>query len=141
MIACNIGCDPRHGNKVLVPILFLIGGFYFDHLYKWHVIVVVTLCMIIKFMNKWMFTFCKYRCFPFHCVDLMQGFHHILLDICKYLMMQSSIWQMVHTRTSEDPILDIPQGSVGCGCGQVPCGSAPPPPPCPPISLERLLAT
>jgi hypothetical protein len=55
--------------------------------------------------------------------------------------MQSSIWQMVHTRTSEDPILDIPNGSNGRGRGQVPCGDAPPPPPRPPVSLEQLLAT
>jgi hypothetical protein len=53
-------------------------------------------------------------------------------------MMQSSIWQMVRTRTSEDSILDIPMGSVGCGRGQVPHGGAPPPPP---ASLEQLLAT
>jgi hypothetical protein len=52
LIACNLGCDPRRENKVLVPILFLIGGFYFDHLYKWHVTPDVTLCMITKFMNK-----------------------------------------------------------------------------------------
>jgi hypothetical protein len=45
---------------------------------------------------------------------------------------------MVHTRTFEDSILDIPEGSVGRGCGQVPRGGAPPPPP---ISLEQLLAT
>jgi hypothetical protein len=56
-------------------------------------------------------------------------------------MMQSSIWQMVHTRTSEDSILDIPEGSVGRGRGHVPRGSAPPPPPEPPVSLEQLLAT
>jgi hypothetical protein len=48
---------------------------------------------------------------------------------------------MVHTRTSEDSILDIPEGSVGRGCGQVPCGVAPPPSPRPPVSLEQLLAT
>jgi hypothetical protein len=71
----------------------------------------------------------------------MQGFHHILLDICKYLMMQSSIWHMVHTKTSKDHILDIPEGSVGRGRGQVPRSSAPPPPPYPPISLGQLLAT
>jgi hypothetical protein len=88
-----------------------------------------------------MFTFCEYNCFPFHCVYLMQGFHHILLDICKYLMMQSSIWQIVHTRTFEDPILNIPEGSIGRGHGQVPRGGAPPPPPHPPVSLEQLLAT
>jgi hypothetical protein len=52
--------------------------------------------------------------------------------------MQSSIWQMLRTRTSEDAILDIPEGSVGCGCGQVPRGSAPPPPL---VILEQLLAT
>jgi hypothetical protein len=34
LIACNLGCDPWRENKVLVPILFLIGVFYFDHLYK-----------------------------------------------------------------------------------------------------------
>jgi hypothetical protein len=45
---------------------------------------------------------------------------------------------MVHTRTFEDAILDIPEESVGCWHGQVPCGGAPPPPP---ISLEQLLAT
>jgi hypothetical protein len=71
----------------------------------------------------------------------MQGFHHILLDICKYLMMQSSIWQMVHTRTSEDPILDIPEGSVKPKCGQVPRGSARPPPARLSVCLEQLLAT
>jgi hypothetical protein len=48
---------------------------------------------------------------------------------------------MVHTRTSEDSILDIPKGSVGCGPGPVPRGGAPPPPPRPPVSLEQLLAT
>jgi hypothetical protein len=45
---------------------------------------------------------------------------------------------MVRTRTSEDSILDIPEGSIGCGRDQVPRGDAPPPPP---ISLEQLLAT
>jgi hypothetical protein len=68
----------------------------------------------------------------------MQSLHHNLLDVCKYLMMQSSIWQMVHTRTFEDSILDIPEGSIGRGCGQVPRGGAPSQPP---ISLEQLLAT
>jgi hypothetical protein len=71
----------------------------------------------------------------------MQGFHRILLDICNYLMMQSSIWQMVCTRTFEDPILDITEGSVGRRRGQVPRGGAPPPPPHSSISLEQLLAT
>jgi hypothetical protein len=71
----------------------------------------------------------------------MQGFHHILLDIYKYLTMQSSIWQMVHTWTSEELSLDIPEGSVRRGHGQVPHGGAPHPTPRPPVSLEQLLAT
>jgi hypothetical protein len=81
LIACNLGCDPRRDNKVLAPILFLVGGFHFDHLYKGHVTPNVTPFMITKFVHKWMFTFCEYKCFPFHCVYLMQGFHHILLDM------------------------------------------------------------
>jgi hypothetical protein len=63
------------------------------------------------------------------------------MDICKYLMMQSSIWQTVHTSTSKDSIIDIPEGSVGCGRGQVLGGGAPPPPPTSPVSLEQVLAT
>jgi hypothetical protein len=69
----------------------------------------------------------------------MQGLHHILLDIYKYLMMQSSIWQMVHTRIVEELNLNSPEGSTGRG--QIPCGNAPPPPPPLPVSLEQLLAT
>jgi hypothetical protein len=68
----------------------------------------------------------------------MQGFHHILLDVCKYLMMQSSIWQMVRIRTVEELNLDRPEGSARRGRGQISCGDAPPPPP---VSLEQLLAT
>jgi hypothetical protein len=141
LISCNLICDPRCENKVVVPILFLIGRFHLDHLYKWHITHNVTLCMITKPMNKWMFTFCKYSYLPFYCVYLMQGFHHILLDICNYLMMRSSIWQMVRTRTFEELSLDSPEGSVGRGRGPVPRGDAPPPPPRPPASLEQLLAT
>jgi hypothetical protein len=44
---------------------------------------------------------------------------------------------MVHTRTFEDSILNIPEGSIGRGLGQVPCGGAPSPPT---IGLEQLLA-
>jgi hypothetical protein len=69
--------------------------------------------------------FYKYSCLPVRYVYLMQGFHHILLDIYKYLMMQSSIWQMVHTRTVEELNLDRPEGSVGHGRGQIPRGNAP----------------
>jgi hypothetical protein len=56
-------------------------------------------------------------------------------------MMQSSIWQMVRTRTFEELNLDNPEGSAGCGHGQVPRGGAPPPQPRPPVRLEQLLAT
>jgi hypothetical protein len=45
---------------------------------------------------------------------------------------------MVRTRTSEDSILDILEGSIGRGPGHVPRGGALPPPP---VSLEQLLAT
>jgi hypothetical protein len=48
---------------------------------------------------------------------------------------------MVYTRTSEDPILSIPEGSAGHGRGQVQHGNAPPPPPRLSICLEQLLAT
>jgi hypothetical protein len=48
---------------------------------------------------------------------------------------------MVRTRTSDDSILDIPEGTVRCGHDQVPRGGAPPPPPRPPVSLEQLMAT
>jgi hypothetical protein len=68
----------------------------------------------------------------------MQGFHHILLDICKYLMIQSLTWQMVRTRTFEELNRDSPEGSLGRGRGHVPCGGAPSPPP---VRLEQLLAT
>jgi hypothetical protein len=64
-IAYNLGCNTWHENKVLVPILFLIGGFHLDHLYKWYVTPDVTLCMITPLMNKWVFTFCKYNCHSF----------------------------------------------------------------------------
>jgi hypothetical protein len=45
---------------------------------------------------------------------------------------------MVRTRTFEELNHDSPEGSLGRGCGQVPHGGAPPPPP---VSLEQLLAT
>jgi hypothetical protein len=71
----------------------------------------------------------------------MQGFHHILQDIYKDLRIQSSIWQMVRTRTSEELSLDIPEGSAGRERGQVSHGDAPSPLPRLLISLEQLLAT
>jgi hypothetical protein len=51
---------------------------------------------------------------------------------------------MVRTRAAEDAMIDILEGSIGCGCGpgQVPRGNPPtPPPPHPPVSIEQLLAT
>jgi hypothetical protein len=45
---------------------------------------------------------------------------------------------MVRTRTFDELNRDSPDGSLGCGRGQVPHGGAPPPPP---VSLEQLLAT
>jgi hypothetical protein len=138
LIAYNLRCNLRHENKVLVPILFLIGRFHQDHLYKWHVTPGVTLCMITPSLNKWMFTFVNTSVTFSHCIYLTQSLHHNLLDVCKYLSMQSSIWQMVGIRTSDDAILDIHEGFVGHGHGLVPRGGAPPPPY---VSLEQLLAT
>jgi hypothetical protein len=50
---------------------------------------------------------------------------------------------MVRMRTTDDDVLDIPEGSAprGCGRGQPSCGNVSPPPPHPPVSLEQLLAT
>jgi hypothetical protein len=50
---------------------------------------------------------------------------------------------MVHTRTTDDDVLDILKGSTPCGRGrgQPSRGNAPPPPPHPSVSLEQLLAT
>jgi hypothetical protein len=73
----------------------------------------------------------------------MHGLHHILLDHYDYLMMQSYLWQMVRTRTTDDDVLDILEGSAlrERGRGQSSRGNAPPPPPHPPVSLEQLLET
>jgi hypothetical protein len=78
-----------------------------------------------------------------YCIYLMHGLHHILLDHYDYLMLQSCLWQMVHMRTTDDDVLDIPEGSAprGRGCGQPSRGNVPPPPPHPSVSLEQLLAT
>jgi hypothetical protein len=46
---------------------------------------------------------------------------------------------MVCTRAVEEAALGIPEGSAGRGHGQAPRGNAPPPPPCPTVSLEQLL--
>jgi hypothetical protein len=44
LIAYNLRCNPWRENKILVPILFLIGRFHLDHLYKCYVNLDVTLC-------------------------------------------------------------------------------------------------
>jgi hypothetical protein len=76
-----------------------------------------------------------------YCIYLMHSLHHILLDCCKYLKMQSYLWQMVCTRATKEVALDNPKGSIGRGRGhgQAPCKNAPPPPLHPPVSLEQLL--
>jgi hypothetical protein len=78
-----------------------------------------------------------------YCIYLIHGLHHILPNHYDYLMMQSCLWQMVRTRTTDDDVLDIPEGSTPRerGRGQPSCGNAPPPPLHPSVSLEQLLAT
>jgi hypothetical protein len=55
--------------------------------------------------------------------------------------MQSCLRQMVRTRANGDDVLDVPEGSIAHehGRGKPSHGNAPPP--CPPVSLEQLLAT
>jgi hypothetical protein len=78
-----------------------------------------------------------------YCIYRMHSLHHIILDHYDYLMMQSCLWQMVRMRTTDDDVLDIPEGSAPRerGRGQPSRGNAPPPPPHLPVSLEQLLAT
>jgi hypothetical protein len=86
---------------------------------------------------------CECNCLSFkYCIYLMHSLYHILLDHYDYLMMQNSLWQMVRMRTTDDNVLDIPEGSAPCGRGrgQPSRGNAPLPPPLPPASLEQLLA-
>jgi hypothetical protein len=74
-----------------------------------------------------------------YCIYLKQSLHHILLDLCKYLMIQSSLWQMMRTRSGKDAYDDVPEFSThhhGKFHPPVPPSS----PPTPPVSLEHLLA-
>jgi hypothetical protein len=49
---------------------------------------------------------------------------------------------MVCTRAAGEQLLDIPESSAGRGRGQATRGNTPPPPPlCPLVSLDQLLAT
>jgi hypothetical protein len=92
---------------------------------------------------KWVLTCVNVIASLYCCIYFMHGLHHNLLDCCDYLMMQSYLWQMVHTRAKGDDVLDVPKGSIahGHGRGQPSHGNAPPPIPRPPVSLEHLLAT
>jgi hypothetical protein len=74
-----------------------------------------------------------------YCIYLMDSLHHTLLDCCKYLMMQSYFWLMVHMKANEEATHDILEGSTGHGRWQAPRGNATPPPPRPSVSLEQLL--
>jgi hypothetical protein len=51
-------------------------------------------------------------------IYLMHRLHHIILDHYDYLMMQSCLWQMVRMRTTDDDVLDIPEGSTPRGRGR-----------------------
>jgi hypothetical protein len=54
-----------------------------------------SLLLFILFQNyngKWMLPFVNAIVTLLHCIYLMQSLHHILLGLCKYLMMQSSLW-------------------------------------------------
>jgi hypothetical protein len=89
---------------------------------------------------NWMLTYVNAIASLYYCIYLMHGLYHNLLDCYNYLMMQSYLWQMVHTRANGDDVLDVPEGSVAHrgGHGQPSRGNAPPRPP---VSLEQLLAT
>jgi hypothetical protein len=87
-------------------------------------------------------TFCKCNYHSFTLYLLMQSLHHALLDVCKYLMMQNYLWQMMRMRAAKEVVLNVPESSTGHGCGQpLRANAPPPPPPCPSVSLDQLLAT
>jgi hypothetical protein len=92
---------------------------------------------------NWMLTCVNAIASLYCCIYLMHGLHHNLLGYCNYLMMQSYLWQMVHTRANGDDVLNVSAGSAahGHGHGQPSRGNAPPPPLRSPVSLEQLLAT
>jgi hypothetical protein len=90
-------------------------------------------------MGKWMLPLVNTIVTLLHCVYLMQSLHHILLDLCKYLMIQSSLWQTVRTRSGKDVYDDVPEFSTrrrGTFYPHVPPSS----PPTLLVSLEQLLA-
>jgi hypothetical protein len=59
---------------------------------------------------------CNYPSFILY-LPHMHGLHHILLNYCNCLMMQSCLWQMVRTRANGDDVLDVPEESTVHGRG------------------------
>jgi hypothetical protein len=84
-------------------------------------------------MGKWMLPLVNAIVGFLHYVCLKQRLHHILLDLCKYLMIHNSLWQMVRTRSGKDMYDDVPESSTryhGTFHPPIP----PPSPPTPPMS-------
>jgi hypothetical protein len=93
----------------------------------------------------------EYGCYYFVNAN---AFFYIVFTLCKLALYStglshvsngaSYLWQMVHTRSTEESVLDIPEQSIGRGqpLHGPPRGNAPPPPPLrPPVSLKQLLDT
>jgi hypothetical protein len=78
-----------------------------------------------------------------HCIYLMKAYIILYWTCCLYLMVQSYLWQIVHTRSTEEAMLGIPEPTTGRGQAlHAPsCWNAPPPPPPPIVSIEQLFAT
>jgi hypothetical protein len=94
--------------------------------------------MITKVLNKWMFTFSKYKC---HSYALCLPYVKLTSYSAGHVQISNDAKLNMTDGAYKDPILDISKGFVGRGHGQVQCSNAPPPPPHPPVSLEQLLAT
>jgi hypothetical protein len=92
-------------------------------------------------MNKVDVTFCKCNCHSFALYLPYASLHHTLLDLCMYLMVQSYLWQMVHTQSVDELAFDILEGSTGRGRSQALRGNEPPPPPLPPVDIAQMLPT
>jgi hypothetical protein len=88
----------------------------------------VTLGQWLRNEWNWVLSYVNAIASVYYCIYLMHGLHHNLLGCCNYVMMQSYLWQMVHTRANGDDVLDVPEGSAARGHwhGQPPRGSAPP---------------
>jgi hypothetical protein len=134
-------------NLVALPKVFggqLLNKFLWEQFYCCFFLTVVALVLNYSFTcrdfkGKWMLPLVNAIVTLLHCVYLKQSLHHILLDLCKYLMIQSSLWQMVRTRSGKDVYDDVPEFSThhhGTFHPHVPPSS----PPMLPVSLEQLLA-